>query len=219
MKSLLYAPLLGVLLPAGADGAAPPPTLLQIAGITVAPARLNDSVVIVIDAQRDYTAKLRLAGIDPALREMQRLLTRARAADVPIIHIQQVSPKGRGIFEVDTEGARFAPETTPEPGETVIQKRLPNSFAATTLDDTLRRLGRNELIVVGAMTHLCVSATARAAIDHGYRVTIVADACATRDLPAIDGDTIPATTVQRVALAELADRFATIVPTTADLPE
>jgi nicotinamidase-related amidase len=60
---------------------------------------------------------------------------------------------------------------------------------------------------------MCVSATARAALDLGYRTTVIADACATRDLPDGSGGIIDATTVHRVALAELADRFATVVPT------
>lgn len=69
------------------------------------------------------------------------------------------------------------------------------------------------------MTHMCVSATTRSALDHGYHVTVIADACATRDLPAVGGDAIDAATVHRVALAELADRFATIVPTLDAIPD
>jgi nicotinamidase-related amidase len=68
-----------------------------------------------------------------------------------------------------------------------------------------------ELVMIGFMTHMCVSSTARAAVDLGYRVTINAAACATRNLPDGAGSAIPAATVHRVALAELADRFAIVV--------
>jgi nicotinamidase-related amidase len=63
---------------------------------------------------------------------------------------------------------------------------------------------------------MCVSSTARAALDLGYRVTIPHDACATRALPdPVTGAAIPGAEIHRHALAELADRFAVVVPASA----
>jgi nicotinamidase-related amidase len=64
---------------------------------------------------------------------------------------------------------------------------------------------------------MCVSSTARAALDLGYRTTIVAAASATRDLPDGLGGVVPAATVHKVALVELSDRFAVIAPTPEDI--
>jgi hypothetical protein len=61
------------------------------------------------------------------------------------------------------------------------------------------------------MTHMCVSATVRSALDHGFQATVVASACATRDLADGSGGVIPVAVVQRVSLAELTDRFAVVV--------
>jgi nicotinamidase-related amidase len=59
---------------------------------------------------------------------------------------------------------------------------------------------------------MCISASARAALDLGYQTSIAGDAMATRALPAHDGGSpIPAEIVHRTALAELADRFAAVV--------
>jgi nicotinamidase-related amidase len=66
---------------------------------------------------------------------------------------------------------------------------------------------------------MCVSSTARAALDHGYRVTVVAAAAATRDLPAPDGATMKAADIHRYALTELADRFAIIAADAAAVPD
>jgi nicotinamidase-related amidase len=96
-------------------------------------------------------------------------------------------------------------------------KTLPNAFAGTRLLDVLMPLQRKELILAGFMTHMCISATARVALDLGYRSTVVAAATATRDLPDPLGGRIPAATVQRTSLAELADRFAIVVPDMAAL--
>ena len=60
------------------------------------------------------------------------------------------------------------------------------------------------------MSHMCVDTTVRAAMDHGYDVTLVANACATMDLT-INGETIPADTVQKTYIASLAGIFAKIV--------
>src|SRR5690349_14190012 len=83
-----------------------------------------------------------------------------------------------------------------------LPKRLPNAFAGTGLEAAVRATGRRELILAGFMTHMCVSSTARAALDLGYRTTIVAGATATRDLPDPTGlGVVPAADVQCAALA------------------
>ena len=106
----------------------------------------------------------------------------------------------------------------PQPGEAMVIKSLPNAFAATTLDAEIRKTGRKQLVIAGFATHMCVSATTRSALDHGYAATVVAAACATRDLPeALGNGVIAAAELQRVALAELADRYATVVANAAAL--
>jgi len=186
-------------------------TLLQMAGVNPAPAKLSEAAVVIIDAQNEYvTGKLPLAGIDAALTQIAALLDAARMAKAPIIHIAQRGRPG-GLFDPESPSFKFAAQATAQPGETVIEKPLPNAFAKTTLHDTLQATGKKALVIAGFMTHMCVSATARSAVDHGYGVTIASDAVATRSLPdPLGGADLPAGEVDRAALAELADRFATI---------
>ena len=66
---------------------------------------------------------------------------------------------------------------------------------------TLKKLGRTQLVIAGFMTHMCVSSTARAALDLGYKATVAADAAATRDLPDPMGGVISADALHRAALA------------------
>lgn len=188
-----------------------PKTLMQMAGANPEPARLSEAAVVIIDAQDEYVnGKVPLAGIGPALEVIAQLLDAARAAGAPIIHVQH---RGRTGFLFDPAGPGFAiaPEATPKSGERIVQKELPNAFAKTSLHLDLQATGRKSLIVAGFMTHMCVSATARAALDHGWWTTVVGDATATRDLPdPLGGEPLTAAQIQRAALAELADRFATI---------
>ena len=191
-----------------------PKTLLQLAGADLAPGRLSESVVVIIDAQNEYVScKLPLVGIGPALDRVAELLAAARSAGTPIVHVAHKGKAG-GAFDPASDGFAIAPQAAPIGDEPVVEKGLPNSFAGTDLQQHLAATGRTSLILAGFMTHMCVSSTARAALDLGYRTTVVSDATATRDLPdAIGGEAVPADTIHRVALTELADRFAVVART------
>ena len=99
----------------------------------------------------------------------------------------------------------------------MVNKTLPNAFTGTTLLDRVSRAEATPLVFVGFMTHMCISSSARAALDLGFDTTVVGDATATRCLPSTDdGEPIPAAVVHAAALAALADRFS-VVPTTDGL--
>ena len=186
-------------------------TLLQMAGANPSPDKLGEAALVIIDAQNEYvTGKLPLDGVNAALDNIARLLKVGRDAGSPVIHVVQLGRPG-GLFDPESDAFRIAPQAAALAGEAVVEKPLPNSFAKTNLQATLEATGRKSLIIVGFMTHMCVSATARSALDHGYSTTVISDAVATRPLPdPLGGADIPAEQLHRIALAELADRFATI---------
>ncbi len=186
-------------------------TMLQMAGATPAPATTADGVLLIIDAQREYTdGLLPLTGVEAAVEALAMLLDKARAAGTPIVHVRHQS-KGKA-FNPSSTGYEIVAPLTPRPGETIVDKGLPNAFAGTDLAKALAASGRKNLIVGGFMTHMCVSATVRAATDQGFMSTIAADTVATRDLPdATGGATITADAINRITLAALSDRFAWVV--------
>jgi nicotinamidase-related amidase len=188
-----------------------PKTLLQMAGAPLEPGRFSESAVIVIDAQNEYVSgKLALPGVDAALNNISILLKAARAAGAPVIHVQHKGRAG-GLFDPDADSFKLASQAASESGEAIVEKPLPNAFAQTNLQDVLTKTGKKSLIVAGFMTHMCVSSTVRAALDLGYRNTVVADACGTRDLPdPTGGQALAAAELHRAALAGLADRFAIV---------
>jgi nicotinamidase-related amidase len=186
---------------------------MEMAGADLRPAPLAESTLVIIDAQNEYLdGKLALPGIVPALDALGRLLAKARAAGALVVHVQH---KGRAgsLFDLDARGGAIIDQVRPAGTESIVTKPLPNAFAQTDLDATLKRLGRTQLVIAGFMTHMCVSSTARAALDLGYKATVAADAAATRDLPdPMGGGVIAADALHRAALAELADRFAIVAP-------
>ena len=195
-----------------------PKSLLQMAGADPKPSALSESVLVIIDAQNEYsTGALPLYRIDDAVATLKSLLARARRAGAGIVHIAHKGRQG-GLFDRGAGNGRIMDALAPRDGEKVIEKGLPNAFAATELDDVLKAGGSKPLLIAGFMTHMCVSSTARAALDHGFSTTIAADACATRDLPNPLGGAVSAQSVHEAALAGLADRFA-CVTLAADIPD
>ncbi len=185
-------------------------TLLQLAGADLSPAKISEASLVLIDLQNEYLAgPIALPGAGAAVANSARLLSGARHAGSPIFHVAHRGKAG-GLFDRNAERGAIAAGVAPLASEPVIEKELPNAFAGTDLRDRLSATGRKNIILAGFMTHMCISSTARAALDLGFRVTIDASACATRDLPDGRGGTIEARTIHDVALVELSDRFAII---------
>ena len=194
-------------------------TLLSMAGASYAPADLSNAVLVMVDCQQEYVDHaLALPNVAAASAEAARVLGKVRAAGGAVIHIRHIGKAG-GAFDPDHARGAFIENCAPADGEDVVGKGLPNSFAGTDLADKLTALGKKPLILAGFMTHMCISATARAALDLGFGpAVVVGDACATRDLPDWRGTgVVSADDLHNAELAALADRFAFVVKDAAAL--
>jgi len=176
---------------------------------------LDAAALIVIDVQAFYFPEgmVPLSGPEAAASQTAKVIAAFRAVGRPVIHVQHL-PK-----DVDTpdptgiqEQYRIYPEVLPKDGETVIGKHHANSFRDTDLLAILRKQGVKKLVVTGMQTHMCVEAAVRAAADYGFEVTVIHDACATRDLE-FDGTTVPAGQVHAGALAAMNGNYAKVVST------
>jgi len=171
------------------------------------------SALVLIDLQNDYFpgGAMELAGMTQAGAQARELLAAWRQARRPIFHIQHVAlGPGATFFRPDTPGVEINESVRPLPGEALIQKHYPNAFRDTDLKEALQRAGVEELVIGGAMSHMCVDATARAAFDYGFSLTVIHDACATRDL-VFKGLTILAAQVHGAFMAALGARYARVV--------
>lgn len=191
---------------------AAPQTLFELVGAKRPAIGIQNSVLVIIDAQNEYVSgQLPLPGIARKIKTIGALLKEARKQGTPVIHVVHSGSKG---MPFDPAGPGFAiiPALKPQSGETIVTKTLPNAFAKTDLQAQLEKLGSGRhLLLTGFMTHMCISSTARAALDLGRTVAVVTDAVGTRDLRGVDGKTVSAETVNSIALAELQDRFAWMV--------
>lgn len=194
------------------------PTLRDVAGLPTVPASIQDSAVILIDCQNTYReGVMQLHGVEKALQNVRKLLDRARAAGIPIFHIQHDAGVG-SPYDLTASNGQIADVVAPAHGEPVLVKHFPDSFAGTSLQQQLKSTGKKNLVLAGFMSHMCVNSTARSGFDRGFAVTVVGNATATRDLPDGHGGTVKADDVQKISLAGLADLVAIIVDDQDKIP-
>ena len=196
-----------------------PKTLRDVSGLGKTPPGLQGSALVMIDLQNTYReGVMKLAEVEPAIVEAAKLLGRARAAGIPIFHIQHDAGAG-SPYDVNERIGAISDEVAPKDGETIIVKNYPNAFVGTDLQEKLEATGAKDVIIAGFMTHMCVNSTARGAFNLGFRPTVVAAATATRDLPDMDGSVVPASALQAASLAAVADLFAVVTPHQSDIAD
>lgn len=155
--------------------------------------------------------KFELCGSEKAAVEAGKILSFFRKNNMPVFHVQHMSTKEGAIFFLpETAGAEINEAVYPKENESVIIKHTPDSFLNTELKKKLDDADITDLVVCGMMTHMCVDTTVRAANKLGYKVTLIEDSCATRDL-VYDGELISAATVQKTFMASLNGSFADVV--------
>ena len=169
--------------------------------------------LLLIDIQNDYFpgGAMELTGMTQAAAQAREVLFACRQARRLIFHIQHLAlGPDAGFFRPRTVGVEIHESLRPLPGEALIQKHYPNAFRETGLLEALNNAGAEEVIICGAMSHMCIDATTRAAFDYGFKCTVIHDACATRDL-AFEGLTIPAAQVHGAFMAALGMRYARVM--------
>lgn len=171
--------------------------------------------VIVIDLQNEYlpSGKLPLSGIEAATANAASVIAQAREQGTPVFHVRHEFVNGEApVFEPGTEGVQIQAAVAPAEGEPVIVKNHVNAFRETDLKRQLDAQGIKDVVIVGAMSHMCVDACVRAAADMGYSVTVLHDACATLDLT-FNGVTTPAEQVHAAMMAAFAFGYGTVKST------
>ena len=105
----------------------PAQIILDLLGATPENARLSNSVLVIIDAQREYVdGALPLAGINEALVVGGELLQRARAATTPVVHV--LHRGGGPLFDPQGLGFQPAAPLIPQAGEAVVEKTMTQRF-------------------------------------------------------------------------------------------
>ncbi len=169
--------------------------------------------LILVDIQNDYFPGgcMELVGIIEASSKARDLLSFFRENQWPTFHIQHIATSERASFFLpNTKGAEIHDSVKPLSTDIVIQKHQINSFRETRLLDELKKAAVERLVICGAMSHMCIDATVRAAVDLGFQCIVIHDACATRNVQ-FEGKTISAVEVHGSFMAALGAAYADVL--------
>jgi nicotinamidase-related amidase len=118
---------------------------------------------------------------------------KARAGDVPVMWVQHADEE----LIYGSPEWQLVPQLSPAEGDWRIDKHYNSSFEETSLDEIMADLGIAHIILAGAATNWCIRATAYAALDRGYDLTLIKDAHTTETMEYRDGTIIEAEHIVR----------------------
>lgn len=120
---------------------------------------MQNKALLVIDVQNDYFpgGQMELANMAEATRNIKKLISFFRGTRHPVIFIQHLAVKPNASFFIPgTKGAEIHESVKPLRSEPVIVKNFPNSFRNTSLQNYLQDIQIKELVICGAMSHMCI---------------------------------------------------------------
>lgn len=176
---------------------------------------MKNTALLLIDFQNDYFssfngAKWKLDNIENSASNALKLLTKFREKEMSIIHVRhEFLSKDAPFFISNSNGAKIHETLLPKKGEYQVLKNTVNSFKNTELKEILNNLKIQNLIIVGAMSHMCIDAVTRAASDYDYNCYVAHDSCATLDLE-FNGITVPSQMVHASFMAALEFAYAKV---------
>lgn len=126
---------------------------------------------------------------DETVQQIALLLEKARDAGATVVYIQHHDRDDPNL-QPGSPGFAIRAAIAPEPGDTVVVKRICDSFAQTNLEQVLREAGIERLVTCGIQSEFCVDACTRGAMNRGFTVILAADAHTTWDSGALSADRI-----------------------------
>jgi len=140
--------------------------------------------VVVIDMINDFvTGVFKNERAEKIIPNVEQLLNFAREKKISVVYVNDAHlPNVDTEFDVwpqhavaGTWGAQVVDELKPEKGDFVFQKRRYSAFQGTGLDQLLRELKVDTLILTGVVTDICIQHTAADAFFTGYKIIVPED--------------------------------------------
>jgi len=174
----------------------------------------RNTALIIIDVQKGFDEPVWGKRNNPQAEDnILKLLEAWRKNKRPIFHIQHMSLSPTSPLNPVHPGNAIKDALQPRTGEPLVQKNVNSAFIGTDLEQKLRKIGCNSLVIVGLTTPHCVSTTTRMAGNLGFETYLVSDATAAFELTDHNGRHYSADEIHAVSLATLHGEFATVVET------
>lgn len=154
---------------------------------------MGKTALLIIDMQKDFTLPGAPFYVDTGLRVLPKIketLEAFRKAGLPVVHVFRYYRADGSDVEITryggfveagggcvrgTEGAEILDDIKPISGEYLIVKQRWSAFFQTELDNLLKRLGVDQVVLTGVQTPNCIRGTAWDANSLDYEVMVLTD--------------------------------------------
>jgi nicotinamidase-related amidase len=151
--------------------------------------------LLIIDMTNGFTDPSSPMGSDltAQIEALQVLLKEFRDRKLPVFYTANLydpdDPGGRlfvakipaiKVLAPGTKAVEVDERIKPLPGERVVEKKVPSAFVGTELEEDLKRLGVDTLLITGCSTSACVRASAVDSMSRGYHAVVIRDAVGDR---------------------------------------
>lgn len=153
------------------------------------------AALLIVDIQEDYTgpqAKKPFRDGDRIVTVSNALLAQAQANGAVVVLVKNVVDNPimsillGGINAPGSPGTEMDRRLIRSPAAMTFEKSRPDAFSTPELDAYLREKQVDQVFITGLDGAYCVSATARGALNRGYKVTLFEDAIATESGKSIE---------------------------------
>lgn len=139
------------------------------------------------------------------------ILNKWRKNDLNVIHVRHSSTNPESKLHKSKPGFEFNEYVKPKNNEIVLTKNVNSAFIGTGLDEILKNLNINTLVIVGMTTNHCISTTVRMAGNLGYETFLISDSTACYNTKGLDGKEIDCEIIYEASIASLSGEFAEII--------
>jgi nicotinamidase-related amidase len=151
---------------------------------------ISKKCLLVIDVQLGmFNLSRPLYKSDSFLQNISNLIQKARSENIAIVYLQHCGSE-KSPFKKGTIGWNIHPSIGPTVNDHVVEKKHSDSFQDTNLEEVLKQLVINQIVVCGLVTEGCVDTTIRRAYSLGYRVELASDCHSTTDSNVLTGEQI-----------------------------
>jgi biuret amidohydrolase len=186
------------------------------------PLNPSRTALLNVDMQRCFVEGSPLAPPDgPALlQKINGLIRTCRATGALVVHTRVWMARDGSdlgvmaelvppfIIELYTEGSptvELHPALDVTPEDLILNKPRYGAFHGTNLAEQLRHRGIDTVIISGIATNICCETTAREAAQHDFRVVVLSDGTATKEMNGVSAHDL-----QKATLASLGMVFTQI---------
>ncbi|KIV77512.1 hypothetical protein PV11_09302 [Exophiala sideris] len=180
-------------------------------------------VLLVVDLQQalveGFPGSIESRSTPDLTSNVEKLLSHWRKHGWPLIHIHHdaLDPKEPLNLGRNPENCKAHACSAPLDGEPVLVKHVGSAFTdpSLRLEARLKEMGALEVVVIGMDGAQCINDNARGASERGFKVTVVADACASYGMASYgrESKVYSAEETHDAAMSMLANGFARVMGT------